>query len=303
MKILFALITLLTSNFLPAAAQKGLERINFFPDVRAYARSEFQNENLLITTPQNAVNDSEVRNNRNIFSGSYAHRLNNVFLGLTLFYEIASESAANYGIPDVKREKSNGYREPMLFLLSRLREQKGTTGNIDAYIAFSDSWGAREVGGSTSNRLNGSNILTVRISHGMLEDRWEFKNAFIYVSYDEGEEHNKFTHTKYEIGSLNVFRYAFTGQYEVDPWLFLNASAEFEYRTVQKIFDRQGERREIQAGTGSIFRIGAKKPLSEWSVLEASAELKRYDYFVQGDTNFDGKATQTAYSIAYIHGF
>lgn len=303
MKILFALTTFLFISHLHAETQKGLERINFFPDVKAFARMDYQNQNLLITTPQNAVNDSEVRNNKNIFSGSYAHRLDNIFLGLKVSYEIVSESAANYGIPSVERQSSQGYSEPTFFLLSRLREQAGTTGNIDAYISYSDSWGAREAGGSTSNRLNGFNILTAAISHGLHEDEWEFRNALTYVFYDEGEEHNKFTNNNYQIGSFNFFRYSFTGQYEMNPWLFVNASAEFEYRTVQKISDKMGERREIQAGTGSIFRLGAKKPMNEWSVLEVSAELERYDYFVQGDTNFDGKATQVTYTISYVYGF
>lgn len=303
MKILFALFFTLCISHLHAETQKGLERINFFPDVKAFARGEYQNQNLLITTPQNAVNDTEVRNNKNIFSGSYAHRLDNIFLGVKVSYEIVSESAANYGIPSVERESSQGYSEPMIFLLSRLREQTGSTGNIDAYVAFSDSWGAREVGGSTSNRLNGHNIFIATVSHGMLEGKWEFKNSLSYYYSDEGEEHNKFTHTNYRIGSLNVFKYSFTGQYEINPWLFVNASAEFEYRTVQKISDQMGERREIQAGTGSIFRLGAKKPMNEWSVLEASAELKRYDYFVQGDTNFDGKASQVTYTLSYVYGF
>ena len=305
MKYLVATFILLLGQEVIAKTEKGLERINFFPNVKAYAAFEFHNQNLLITTPKNAVNDTEIRNNRNLFAASYGHRVDNVFLGLTGFYEIASESAANFGIPSNKRSNSQGLKEPAIFFLSRLRQQKGTTGNIDFYLSFTDNWGAREVGGSTSNRLNGFNILQARLSHGMHEDLWEFRNRFSYTFHDEGEEHNKFTKGRYDIGSFNVFCYSFTGQYEYNPWLFLNATAEFEYRTIQKISSRREAdgKREIQAGTGSIFRIGAKRPLNDWSVVELNAELKRYDYFVQGDNNFDGKAIQTTYSLSYTHGF
>ena len=302
MKYLPLTLGFIFSQVAIAQSEKGLHRINFFPDVKAYFSASYHNRNLLITTPENAVNDSEVRNNQNLFSATYAYRFDQIFLGIIGAYEIASESAANFGIPDTERKSSQGYREPSLFLLHRLRKQSGTTGNIDLRLSFTDSWGAREVGGSTSNRLNGHNILNAEISHGMLEDLWEFKNQLAYMFIDEGEEKNDFVDMSFETGSFNVFEYSFTGQYELNPWLYINAAAAFEYRTVRKIYGNMG-RREIQAGTGSVFKLGVKRPLGEWSVIAADAQLKRYDYFVQGETNFDGKATETTLGISYLQGF
>lgn len=303
MKYLASILTLFFCQFVHAATQSGLERINFYPKVSAYLTSAYSNQNLSITTPRNAVDDTEVTNNRNVFSLTYAYFLKKLFLGATVIYEAASESAANYGIPSSKNYSSQGFKEPAIFILTRLREQSGSTGNIDFYLSFTDSLGAREIGGSTSNRLHGRNTLTSIIGHGMLEDKWEFKNALQWTFFDEGDEHNKFQGKQFQLGSYNLIKYSFTGQYQINPWLFINASAEFEYRTVQKIRDETGTTREIQAGTGSIFSLGAKKPLSDWAVIEIKGELERHDYFILGESNFDGEVTQTTYTLSYVQGF
>lgn len=303
MKYLAFLFILFFCQIIKAQTRSGLERINFYPAVQAYLISSYANQNLLITTPRNAVDDSEIRNNRNIFSFSYGYHFKKFFLGTNVIYEVASESAANYGLSSPKRYSSHGFKEPAIFLLTRLREQSGTTGNIDLFLSFTDSLGAREIGGSTANRLHGRNTVSAMISHGMLEEKWEFRNALQWIFFDEGEEHNKFQEKQFRLGSYNLIKYAFTGQYQFNPWLFFTASAEFEYRTVQKIREESGTNREIQAGTGSIFCVGAKKPLGEWSVIEVKAELERHDYFVLGENNFDGKVIQTTYTLSYIQGF
>jgi hypothetical protein len=286
-----------------AESDNGLVRINFYPKVKSYLIADYSYQNLHISTPKNAIDEKSVRNYRNILNLTYAFKFKPFFLGTHLSYEMASESAATYGIPSNERYNSQDFHQPSFFLNSRLREQASSTGNIDLYLSFAPRIGPREVGGSGSNRLSGKEKYQIRISHGLLEDDWEFKNSFEYSFFADGDEENSFTNKNYLLESYNLFRYSFTGQYEINPRLYLNASAAFEYRTIQKIYDRQDERREIQAGTGSIFRLGLKKSLSSWSVLEFSSELERYNYFVSGDTNLDGALTQWTHTLSFIQGF
>lgn len=288
---------------LQAQTSYELERINFYPKVKAYSKIDYSYQTYFISTPNNTLKSSEVRNYKNIFNTTYAYKLDWLFLGATIFYEVASESAANYGIPSKNRFSSQGFKEPAFFLNTRLREQYGDQGNIDLYVSFSDTYGTREIGKSSANRLNGGNTLTVKINHGMHEGEWEFSNNLEYTFFDEGEEQNDFTKIKHDLGSYNVFNYLFLAQYQVNPWLFLNSGIGIEYRTVQEISDRLGEKREIQEGTGSLFRLGAKRPLSEWSLVEFRYELRRSSYFVNGRTSFDGDSIQNSFFLSLIQGF
>lgn len=300
--LLFGLVLFFHFN-LPAQTTYELERINFYPKVSAYAKIDYTYQAHYISTPNNTLKSSEVRNYRNTFNTTYASRLKWMFLGATVSYEVASESAANYGIPSNERYSSQGLKEPEFFIKTRLRKQHNDKGNIDLYLSFSDSYGTREIGKSSANRLNGGNILTTRMTHGMHENEWEFSNNLDFTFFDEGEEQNDFANTKHDLGSYNIINYFFFAQYQVNPWLFLNSGIGIEYRTVQEISDSLGEKREIQEGTGSLFRLGAKRPLSEWSLVEFSYELRRSSYFVNGRSSFDGDSSQNSFLLSFIQGF
>ena len=286
-----------------AQTKYELERINFYPKVKAYLEVDYSYKTHFISTPNNTLRSSEVRNYKNTFNSTYAYKLKWLFIGTSVSYEVASESAANYGIPSKDRFSSQGFKEPGIFLKTRLREQYEDKGSIDLYLSFSDSYGTREIGKSSANRLNGGNSFTARINHGMHETEWEFSNNLEYTFFDEGEEQNDFTKIKHDLGSFNIFNYFFLAQYRVNPWLFLNAGIGVEYRSVQEISDRLGEKREIQEGTGSHFQLGVKRPLSEWSLIELRYELRRSSYFVNGKTSFDGDSIQNLIFLSYIHGF
>ncbi len=286
-----------------AQTKYELERINFYPKVKSYAEVNYSYQTHFISTPNNTLRSSEVRNYKNIFNLTYAQKLKWLFIGTTVSYEVASESAANYGISSKDRFSSQGFKEPAFFLKTRLRAQHEDKGNIDLYLSFSDSYGSREIGKSSANRLNGGNSFTARINHGMHENEWEFSNNLDYTFFDEGEEHNEFTKIKHDLGSFSIFNYFFVVQYRINPWLFLNAGVGVEYRTVQEISDRLGEKREIQEGTGSRFQLGIKRPLSEWSLVELRYELRRSSYFVNGKSSFDGDSIQNSIFLSLIHGF
>lgn len=281
-----------------------LERLNFYPEVQAYARGYYQYEMLSITTPQERIMEKNIRNYKNVFYFEYAWKFPQFFLGVGGAYEIATESATNYGIASNRRYNSQDFKEPIVFMKTRLRDQKKDRGNIDLHISFSDNFGTREIGKSSANRSNGRNIFGLNLSHGFMEeDAWEFQNSLLYNFYDEGEEHDHFSDRRFSLGSYSILNYLFRGQYQVNEWAFLYAGFGIEYRTIQKIRDRTEGNREIQAGTGSVFTVGGKKPLSEWSVLEMFYEFKRFSYFVKGVENFDGVASQHSIGVQYIYGF
>lgn len=303
MRNLLIILSFILTSKLYAQATKELERINFYPKVNTFFRAEFIYQTLTITTPQNALNEKEIKNYQNSFSFTFGHKLRWFFLGLTALYEIASESAANYGLPSDNRYSSHDFRDPELFLNSRLLEQTNEHGNIDLYLSFSNSLGAREIGRSTANRLNGANIFVSEISHGMRQQAWEFKSSLKYTFLSEGQENNDFTQKEYKLGSYNTLTYFFMTQYQINAWLFINGGFGFEYRTVQKIKSSLDDKSEIQEGTGSIFRLGMKKPLNENSLVELNYQLKRTSYFVKGISNFDGDSLQNNLSLSYIKGF
>ncbi|MCM2350562.1 MAG: hypothetical protein NDI69_11130 [Bacteriovoracaceae bacterium] len=303
MKSLLVSLLLFFHLNLQAQTRYELERINFYPKVKAYAKLEYFYQTLFITTPNNTLNSSEVRNYKNTFTTTYAYKLDWLFLGTTVSYEVATENAANYGIPSNERFSSQGFKEPAFFFKTRLRDQHNDKGNIDLYLSYSDSYGSREIGKSSANRLNGGNILTSRITHGIHEYEWEFCNNLEYSFLGKGEEQNDFTNIKHYLGSYNIISYFFLAQYQVNSWLFLNSGIGIEYRTVQEISDQLGEKREIQEGTGSLFRVGIKRPLSEWSLAEFSYELRRSSYFVNGISTFDGDSSQNSFLLSFIQGF
>lgn len=303
MKYLASLLFFCFCQKLSAGTFQELHRLNFFPASQAYLRLDYTYQNLEIETPRILFNQSSVRNYLNIFDLSYAFNWRGTFFGTKLKYEVTSLSAANYGIASSKRYTAQGFGSPEFFFLSRLRPQTGETGNIDLFFSFTPGLGPREIGKRSAERFEGRDIFQFRLSHGLREESWEFRNQLGTRYFSEGKETNSFTENKYILRPYALFRYSFTGQYQARDWLYIFAGASFEYRTVQKIVSPTEDERKIQAGTGSIFNLGVKKPLDDWSVVELGVELERYSYFVVDESNFDGQATDAKYSVSFIRGF
>lgn len=305
MRFAFLLLIFLFLSSSLFAESKGLERINFLPDTDAYARFGYRYSFTRIETPKNTTNTKEVSNISNLFLGEYAHRFGRKFFsGLRFFYEEASENAVSYGIPFPRRFTSHGVKEPELFFLYRLKEQSESSGLVDTSLTFSPKAGKREIDRDNSNRLNSRNILKLTLSHGLHEEDWEFKSALGFNYYGRGIEANREEGMDYTLESYREYSFDFLTQYRASEWLYFNAGIGVIYRGTQDVFDENQGRREIQAGTGSRFRFGVKKPFSEWSLLEFNLSLLRRDYFVKGiKNNLEGNETLQSAEILYTMAF
>jgi hypothetical protein len=302
----FALITLIFI-FSKAIAQTDteLERVNFFPDTDAYLISSYGYEKLEIETPQSTVSTKKVNNYFNVINLSYAQRIHrSVFAGVGAHFIQSSENGVRYGLPIKKRFNSLGFREPDVYLIYRIRPQTNDKGVIDLNLSYSPKLGNREVGKSNANGLNGRNILKSILSHGLLEDDWEFKSAFGFTYYAEGEEKNSFTKKMYDLEKYWDLSFKFTSQHKLNNWLYAYGTVGVIYQTTQDVIERGGQTRELQAGTGSFFEVGMKKPLGKVSIIELIYNLKRNDYFVKGlSNNLEGKEVYQRFTFNYLMAF
>lgn len=300
------LILFLFSSFLHAQTSSELERLNFFPRVRSFAVLGYGYTTKVIEAPASAVESRKVNDRINNLNLSYAYSFwNRTFLGLTIGAEEARESGVQYGIATTRRYNSSGFKDPELFFLWRLQEQGKKRGIIDVKVNFLQGLGAREVCCSSSNRLEGGNVYSLELSHGKWEDEWEFKTSLGVSAYGKGEEHNDFTKKNYSLDSGQVARFMFQAQHRLKHQYFVYAGIGAEYSTERKIYESgpEGEKREIQGGTGSIFRGGLKFSFSNKVLLSAGYELKRSDYFVKSGTNFDGDLTLHRFQSSLSYGF
>lgn len=286
-----------------AQTSHELERINFYPNAKAFVKAEYTYQLLHINTPQESVSTKEVHDYKNIFALTYAYHFNLFFLGVKNFYESASENVVKYGIPITNQYQSQGFKEPEFFLLSRLRKGSNKTANIDLLLSYAKSFGGKEVGRSSANRLNGGDVLNVSLSHGLIDEDWEFRNSFQFTHHYAGEEHNTIMLKRYELGPYALFTYLFSGQYAFSSFSFINAGVGIDYRSVQRISDGQNDKRELQAGTGSVFNLGFKRSLSEWILIEFLYSFRRNSYFVKNQENYDGLQTQHNFMLSLIQAF
>lgn len=307
MRSLLILLGIILSFPLQAQSQlkHQLERLNFFPEADAYTQFRYEYERLDIETPIETVMTKEVKNYTNSVVATYAHRFGRkYFIGVNGYFEQASENAVTYGIPLRRRFTSKGVREPELFTIYRLRHQREARGLIDLYFSYSPSIGKREIGGDDVSRFNGRDIMRLYLSHGLWEGEWEFKTALGLNYFGKGEEKNTFADRNFELENYYVLNFQFYGQYTVNSWLFTYASVGLNYTSLEIIREAKEPKREIQAGTGSIFELGFKKPLNRWSLIELGFQFNRYEYFVKGDTdNLDGEARRQRVWLSYRHAF
>ncbi len=305
MKLAWLILILFIPAKLLAQTKTQIERINFFPEADAFGVFTYQYEKLNIDTPQNSVMAKAVNNYKNLLGFTYGHRFGRkIFLGVNAFVEEASENVVFYGIPLKRRFTSIGPREPEVFMKYRLREQQTDKGLVDLYLSFSPTMSPREIGNKYAARWNGRNIFHAVLSHGMWEEEWEFRTLLEYVYYGEGEENNKTTDEKFILENYNDFLFNFKTQYRISQWLFVFGAVGIEYHGSQDIIQKGGSERQIQAGTGSVFELGIKKPLSEWSVVDLSYTLKRNDYFVKATANnLEGDLKQERATLSFSTAF
>lgn len=304
MKIVGFLIFILYPLFASSQTSKKLERINFFPEAKAYAQIGHQYQNLRIHTPEVAVQTSSVHNHYNAFKLSYAHRYHNVFLGLKGRFELSSENGVAYGVPSRRRFSSSGLSAPELFAIWRIRPQKKDKGLVDLTVSFSPDLGAKEIGGDNANRLEGRRVLQTNLSHGHWEEDWEFKSVFSWTYFGEGEEHNNLTDESHLLEPKHHLGLSFNVQYRLSSWNFIHTFIGVVYREEEDIDSSKGHEREIQSGTGTLFELGLKRPLSEWSLLRLNYQLFRSEYFVKSDEyNLEGKAVRQTITLDLLHAF
>ena len=285
-----------------------LERLNFFPRSKSffYSMYEHQSQDIDASRTSASTRSKSLQTNINVLSASYAYNVHKkAFVGLALTYEEASDNGLKYGLSNPKKFHSRGFREPEIFSIIRLREQRDDKGLIDLYLSYSDTLGSREIGNNSANRLNGKNIYNATLSHGLYENEWEFKTSLQFKYYDEGEESNGFNKMTYDLGSYTDSIFKFQAQYQLDFWCYVNAGIGFTYRGIQKVNDRQGDKREIQGGTGSLFELGFKFPVIKTMLAQINYQIYRDDYFVKSstNTNFDGKENNQNISINIVQGY
>lgn len=297
---------LLVSLSAVASESKNLERLNFFPNAKAWAMIKIQNETVEVETPEQAVQTKKINNFTNTLALDYAYRVHKkVFVGICATYEAASENALRYGVALRERFQSQGIREPDLFVLTRLRDQGKHEGLIDFYASYSKSFGAREIGNDEAHqRYNGRNIFKASLSHGKKEDEWEFKTLLSFIHNGKGEEINHYDNQTYNLHTSQNYEFHFMAQYQVKERLYGYASIGVAYRGDEGIKARNThELREIQAGTGSVFTLGTKYSLSEWTLLQFEIYYMRSEYFVKGTSNLDGTATIGRGALSMVQAF
>lgn len=293
--LLFSFLTLLSFKTFASTQEKNLESLNFYPNSKAYLIGAYQNQTVEIDTPEREIQTKKVNNFSNLISIDYAYKVHpKFFLGISGTYESTSENALRYGIGLKNRYNNHGYHEPKLFVLTRLREQSEDKGLIDFYLSYSDTLGSRQSGPDTGmDKYNGRNILIAKISHGKKEDEWEFRSSFIFTFNGEGKEHNNYDNANYLIQASQNYEANFGVQYQLQDLWYLNGSIGVIYRGDENIRSKSSsDKRQVQAGTGSIFSGGAKYMLSPWTVLQAQLVFMRSEYFVKGSmSNLDGRLT------------
>jgi hypothetical protein len=299
-------VILLFPVLLYAQSKTEVERINFFPSSDAFAIFAYQYQSLKISTPQSTVLTKEVNNFTNLFSLTFAHKITpSTFLGLKGEFEEASENAVRFGLPLRRRFNSYGFKEPEIFILHRFRDQKNETGVIDVFLGLTPSAGEREIGDDNSNRLNGRNIVHAALSHGLWEEEWEFRSSLDYFYFGSSMEENDFTdeNIQYALDSYYNLFLQFKTQYRMYPVLFIFGSIGADFRSSQNVGEFEGEKLQIQTGTGSVFSLGLKRLIGDWHSLEFSYLINRNDYFVKGVTRgMDGDAKQEIFSVNLTMG-
>ncbi|WP_408095996.1 hypothetical protein ACJVC5_13215 [Peredibacter sp. HCB2-198] len=283
-----------------------LERLNFFPTSKAYAIVSYQYELTDVDTPKQTTQTNEIKNYSNSGRLDYGHKLaRDKILGIRATYTQTSENALRYGIPLRSRFNSRGMSEPEYYFIYRMRNQTEKNGNIDLVVTYLDNWGSREVGNNQAyQEYHGRNIISLGLKHGKKEEEWEFQTSLDFTYYDEGEEENAYTDKSYQLQSLRTYGLTFGSQYQASEWLYFHGSIGVIYRETETISDNEGDVREIQAGSGSVFSLGIKVPLSDWNLLHLHGNYSRNEYFVKGTGfNLDGRMQTTLINLSFIQAF
>ena len=301
MRVILILLSLFISD-LAFTHDRGVERINFFPDAESWLIASYSHTRLEIETPEATVKTKEVHNHYNLLTLAYAHRFSHkLFAGIKFGYEEASENVATYGLPLRRRFTSTGFVNPELFLNYRLRSQKKDRGNFDAHLAIVPTMGSRKISKTPMNRFSGRNSIRMHASHGFLEEQWEFQNLVGATLNSEGPEENEFSRFNFTLESSYIIDYAFTTQYAIQENLFLSGTIGIVYRLKEVLRQSTAGEREHRSGTGSLFRLGVKRKISDWSLIDFGYSLHRSEYFIEADTfNLNGDSTSHKFQLNYV---
>ena len=82
MRVILILLSLFISD-LAFTHDRGVERINFFPDADSWLIASYSHTRLEIETPEATVKTKEVHNHYNLLTLAYAHRFSHkLFAGI-----------------------------------------------------------------------------------------------------------------------------------------------------------------------------------------------------------------------------
>jgi hypothetical protein len=304
-KVLNLLLVAGCSGLLSPLRAAELERINFFPRSDSFLEAGYAYQNNQIEAAASSESTQQLRDYINRWQLGLGHRvLPATFLGVNFSYENTVESGLRYGLPTIQKFRSHGVTEPQFFSLIRLREQQAGRGLIDLALNFSPKLSTRRVATNNANRFNGRHLAGLRLSHGYLEEGWEFRTSLSMQHSFRGEERDVANAATMELAPASNYSFMFEAQRDLINQWFLHGGIGFIYRGTQEISSPSGNRREVQAGTASSMQVGLKRNLTATQLLRLDYQIQRGDYFIKSNpVNFDGRWSFESLNLSYVLGF
>jgi hypothetical protein len=281
-----------------------LERLNFLPACRYVSEFSFGYEASDLNAKSPSSSTESINQSTNGMTLSQGFLINKrLYVGAWIEYESSVESGAKYGFSDFSRFRSEGFREPTFFSKYRLQEQSEEKGIIDLFLSASYGMDSREVMRDGSNRLNGRHLVNLGLSHGRIEDRWEFKSSLNILYSSSGKEINQKSKSTSDISSSIDYRFSFSAQYELKGQSFLYSVIGFEFRGKEKIDSSQNGNREIQSGSGTRFSFGGKKFLRSNLLVDLSYHYSKREFYIKSSPSFDGEESVQSVVGKLVLGF
>lgn len=302
MKIYLTLILLSISQL---SRGETNDRLVFFPDVKSYIKTEIALENMRIRLPKNGVKKEQINDYSTIGSFKYGHKVKkNFFLSLEGLYEEATESKVRHGVEENGKYKTRGLKDPNFSILQKLRDEDEFKGALFYELSFSPQIGVSKKGASGENRFMGGEVFKLELSNLKKEDKWDFKSSFRFERYFSAVTKNTSLDEKVKTDGQSNFYYIFTTQYELSQIDFASVGLGFTYQGDKTFKYEKAGKKEIQAGTGSLFRFGYTRLLKDQKILKAKFHIDHNEYFLKGvQENYNGTGTIYSLSLAFIKNF
>ncbi len=285
-------------------AHAQIERLNFFPGTPHVLSQSFEHRRTNIESDATFGETGSISSSATAAGLSYDHLLGKyAYVGVMVAYQEGKDAGPRYGGPQPKRYTSQGFRDPELRALFRLRKDTPARGPLDLRLAYRPHMDEREVGPRDANSSEGRDAMVVEASHGHREGRWEFRSAFTLTRMGQGREDNESEGVVYRLPPHLDALFLFQLQYQWSEKWYVVPGLGVEYRGTQRLESAMGSR-TIQSGTGSVLALALKRVVSP-SVLAALDLIhQRADYFVKGvDSNYDGKERTTYLRLSLIEAF